>query len=487
MPGVDTGSAVREKGSTVSEEIHFASARELARRIRARELSAREVVQAHLDQIERTNPQVNAIVTLVAERALEQAREADDRLAGGADAGPLHGLPIAHKDTHATGGIRTTSGSPIFADLVPAADELVVERIRAAGAITIGKTNVPEFAAGSHTFNPVFGLTRNPYDLSRSAGGSSGGAAAALACGMHPLADGSDMGGSLRNPASFCNVVGFRPSPGRVPSWPVPAGWSTMGVQGPMARDVADAALLLSVLAGPDPRSPIALETPGSAFAGPLGRDVTGLRLAWSPDLGGRVPVDPAVTGVLEPAVKAFEELGCAVDEACPDLSGADEVFRTLRAWHWDLALGPLLDERPADFKPSLAANIEAGRALTGSDVGRAETLHTALFHRVREFFGRYDALLLPVSQVPPFDAAIEYPDEVAGHPMPDYLEWMRSCFLVSATGCPALSVPAGFTEDGLPVGLQIVGRHRADLAVLQLGHAFEQATGHGTQRPPIS
>lgn len=189
----------------------------------------------------------------------------------------------------------------------------------------------------------------------------------------------------------------------------------------------------------------------------------------------------------LEPAVKVFEELGCAVEEACPDLSGADEVFRTLRAWHWDVALGPLLDERRADLKPSLAANIEAGRALTGSDVGRAEALHTALFHRVREFFGRYDALLLPVSQVPPFDAAIEYPDEVAGHPVHDYLEWMRSCFLVSATGCPALSVPAGFTGDGLPIGLQIVGPHRADLDVLRIGHAFEQATRHGTRRPGLA
>ncbi|WP_433463244.1 amidase [Spirillospora sp. CA-128828] len=471
----------------MSEEICFASARELARRVRARELSAREVVQAHLDQIERTNPQVNAIVTLVAERAAEQARDADERLASGARPGPLHGLPIAHKDTHATAGIRTTSGSPIFADHVPDTDELVVERIRAAGAVTLGKTNTPEFAAGSHTFNTVFGVTRNPYDLSRSAGGSSGGAAAALACGMHPLADGGDMGGSLRNPASFCNVAGFRPSPGRVPSWPVAAGWSTLGVQGPMAREVADVALLLSVLAGPDPRSPIALDTPGSAFAVPLDRDLAGLRLAWSPDLGGTVPVDPAVTGVLEPAVKVFEELGCAVEEAAPDLAGADEVFRTLRAWHWDITLRPLLEERRADFKPSLAANIDAGRSLTGADLGRAETLHTALFHRVRAFFGRYDALLMPVSQVPPFDAGTEYPDEVAGQPMHDYLEWMRSCLLISATGCPALSVPAGFTSDGLPVGLQIVGPHHADLAVLQIGHAFEQATRHATRRPELA
>ncbi|SPT49344.1 MULTISPECIES: amidase [Actinomadura] len=471
----------------MSEEICFASARDLARRIRTRELSAREVLQAHLDQIERTNPRVNAVVTLVAERAAEQARAADERLAAGEEPGPLHGLPVAHKDTHATAGIRTTSGSPIFADHVPAEDELVVERIRAAGAVTLGKTNTPEFAAGSHTFNPVFGLTRNPYDPSRSAGGSSGGAAAALACGMHPLADGGDMGGSLRNPASFCNVAGLRPSPGRVPSWPVAAAWSTLGVQGPMAREVADVALLLSVLAGPDPRSPIALETPGSAFAAPLDGDLAGLRVAWAPDLGGTIPVDPAVTGVLEPAVKVFQELGCAVEEAAPDLTGADEVFRTLRAWHWDITLRPLLDERRGEFKESLAANIDAGRSLTGADLGRAETLHTALFHRMREFFGRYDALLLPVSQVPPFDADLEYPEEVAGQRMHDYLEWMRSCFLISATGCPALSVPAGFTSGGLPVGLQIVGPHRADLAVLRIGHAFEQATRHAARRPPVA
>ncbi|MFD0687694.1 amidase [Actinomadura fibrosa] len=471
----------------MSDEIVFTPARELARLVRTRELSAREVLQAHLDQIERTNPQVNAIVTLVPERAEREALAADERLASGAETGPLHGLPVAHKDTHATAGIRTTSGSPIFADHVPDTDDLIVERMRAAGTVTLGKTNVPEFAAGSHTFNPVFGVTRNPYDPSRSAGGSSGGAAAALACGMHPLADGSDMGGSLRNPASFCNVVGFRPSPGRVPSWPVPAAWATMSVQGPMARDVADVALLLSVLAGPDPRSPIALETPGAAFAVPLDRDLAGLRVAWSPDLGGTVPVDPAVTTALEPAAKVFADLGCTVEEACPDLSGADEVFRTLRAWHWDLSLGPLLDERRGDFKPSLAANIEAGRLLTGADVGRAEALHTALFHRVRTFFERYDALLLPVSQVPPFDAGAEYPAEVAGVPMADYLEWMRSCYLVSATGCPALSVPAGFTPDGLPVGLQIVGPHRADLAVLQIGHAYERATGHGARRPPLT
>ncbi|MBO2445738.1 amidase [Actinomadura barringtoniae] len=469
----------------------YTPATELARSIRDREISAREVVQAHLDRIERVNPQVNAVVTLTAERALREAHAADERLMTGAYAGPLHGLPVAHKDTHETAGIRTTLGSPIFADHVPVRDELLIERMRAAGVITLGKTNVPEFAAGSHTFNPVFGPTRNPYDLGRSAGGSSGGAAAALACGMHPIADGSDMGGSLRNPASFCNVVGFRPSPGRVPSWPSVAPWSTMGVQGPMARTVADAALLLSVMAGPDSRDPISLETPGETFGRPLDRDLTGLRVAWAPDLGGRVPVEPVVNEVLGEAAKVFADLGCEVEEACPDLTGADEVFRTLRAWEFELKMGELADEHAGRLKQSLVHNIEFGRALTGPDVGKAEILHAALYQRVREFFERYDALLAPVSQVVPFAADLEYPDEVAGRPMIDYLEWMGSAYFISATGCPAISVPGGFTPEGaetpgLPVGLQIIGPHRSDLAVLQIAHAFEQATMHHTRRPAL-
>jgi amidase len=468
----------------LSEEICFLSARELARRIREREVSAREVTEAHLARIEAVNPRINAIVTLTAERALEEAGEADALLASGAEAPPLHGLPVAHKDTHDTAGVRTTSGSPLLADNVPVRDELVIERMRAAGTVMLGKTNVPEFAAGSHTFNPVFGTTRNPYDLSRSAGGSSGGAAAGLAAGLFPLAEGSDMGGSLRNPASFCNVVGLRPSPGRVPGWPGDAAWATMGVQGPMARDVADAALLLSVLAGPDPRSPIALETPGSAFAVPLERDLTGLRVAWAPRLDGSIPFEPEVVATLENAAKVFTDLGCTVEEACPDLSGADEVFRVLRAWQFELALGTVMDRHRDRMKPTLVANIEDGRRLTGPDVGRAEVLHTRLYHRVRRFFERYDLLLAPVCQVLPFDADLEYPTEVAGEPMTTYVDWMRSAYLISATGCPALSVPGGFTESGLPVGLQVIGPHRADLAVLQAGYAFEQATAYGERRP---
>ncbi len=455
--------------------------------LRAKEVSAREVLDAHLAQIERCNPAVNAVVTLVADRAAEAAAAADERLAKGEDVGPLHGLPVAHKDTHDTAGIRTTYGSPLLAENVPAHDTLVVERMRAAGVITIGKTNVPEFAAGSHTVNPVFGATTNPYAADRSAGGSSGGAAAALACGMHAIADGSDMGGSLRNPASYCNVVGLRPAPGRVAAWPQAAPLATMAVAGPMGRTVGDVALLLGVLAGPDLRDPAALDTPGAVFAAEPSTDVRGLRVAVAPDLGGTVPVDGGVRDVVERSARVFEDLGCVVEPACPDLTGADEVFRTLRAWQFELTFGAQLDAHPDAFKATLRDNVLAGRALSGPDIGRAHLLHAALFHRVREFFTRYDALLAPVSQVPPFPIDWEYPNEVAGVPMRDYLEWMSSAYLISATGCPALSVPAGFTPDGLPVGLQIVAPHRDELGLLRVGRAFEQATGHGKVRPALA
>lgn len=340
---------------------------------------------------------------------------------------------------------------------------------------------------GSHTVNPVFGATRNPYDLSRSAGGSSGGAGAALACGMQPIADGSDTGGSLRNPASFNNVVGLRPSPGRVPSWPDKAPWGQLSVKGPMARTVQDVALTLSVLAGPDPRSPLALETPGSLFSGRLDGDVRGWRVAWSPDLGGSVPVEAEVRDVVRGAVEVFAALGCEVEEACPDLSGADEAFHVQRAWQMELAHGPLLDEHRHRMAPDVVWNIEEGRKLTGPDLGRAQLLQAALFHRVREFFGRYDVLLLPVSQVAPFDVRLPYPASVDGIAMETYLDWMRSASLITMTGCPALSVPAGFTPGGLPVGLQVVGPHRGDAAVLRAGHAFEQATRFGERRPDVA
>jgi amidase len=362
----------------------------------------------------------------------------------------------------------------------------VVARLRRAGAIRVGKTNVPEFAAGSHTFNPVFGVTHNPYRHGLSAGGSSGGAAAALAAGLVPLAEGSDMGGSLRNPAAFCNVVGLRPTPGRVPTWPAALGWAQLSVQGPMGRTVADVALQLSAIAGPDRRVPISLTDDPAGFAPPLEASLAGLRVAWAPDLGGRLPVDPTIVSVLAPAVTAFESLGAEIEEACPDLGLADEVFGVLRAWIFDAAYGDLVRRNPDKVKETIRWNAAAGAALTGADVGRAEIAHTTLYERVVAFFERFDVLVAPTTQVLPFPVETEYPTEVAGVPQPDYIGWMRSCTLITATGCPAISVPGGFTPDGLPVGLQIVAAPRADRRLLEVAHAFEQATGFGRRRPAL-
>ncbi|WP_020659952.1 amidase [Amycolatopsis benzoatilytica] len=474
-------------GSPVHPDICDVPATELARRLHGGEISAREVVTAHLERIEQANPRINAIVTLTAEKALAEAAEADQRFVRRELLGPLHGIPVAHKDTHDTAGVRTTSGHPLLADNIPDRDHLSIERMRAAGAITLGKTNVPEFGAGSHTFNRMFGATRNPYDRTRSAGGSSGGAAAALAAGMQPLADGSDMGGSIRNPASFCNVVGLRPSPGRVPVVPDRALWETTVVQGPMARTVADVALLLSVMAGPDSRSPLSICEDPCRFAQPSTVDPRSLRVAWSPDLGGAVPVEPSVRAVVESAAQVFRDLGSTVVRDCPDFAGADEVFRTRRGWRFAMSFAASLDEHPGEFKQTLADNIRYGRRLTGTDLARAEQLQAALFHRVGQFFAGYDVLLLPVSQVPPFPVELEYPDEVDGTPMRDYLDWMSSASAVSVTGCPALAVPAGFTSDGLPVGVQLLGKFRDELTVLRAGRAFEEATRHGERRPPHS
>ncbi len=466
-------------------ELCFLPATELARRIRAKELSASEVMAAHLTQIERVNPLVNAIVTLLPEQAMRQARAADEALARGDLPGPLHGLPVAHKDLFPTKGIRTTFGSPIYKDFVPDHDALIVERLRRAGAITIGKTNTPEFGAGSQTYNPVFGATRNPYDLTKTCGGSSGGAAVALACGMLPIADGSDMGGSLRNPASFCNVVGLRPSPGRVPVWPSLTGWSTLSVAGPMARTVQDVALMLSAIAGPDPRSPIAIPEPGSRFAQPLERDFREVRVAWSRDLGG-LPVDLRVTAAIDGQRQVFEALGCTVEECELDFSGADEAFKVLRAWHFELAYGELLRTHRDQLKDTVIWNIEEGMRLSGPQIGRAERLRTELYHRMRVLMERYAFLILPVSQVPPFDVQQPYVTTINGAQMETYIDWMRSCYYISVLGLPAIAVPCGFTPEGLPVGVQIVGRHQDDWGVLQLAYAFEQATGLWRRRPPV-
>ncbi len=467
------------------QELCFLPATELVQLIRGREVSATEVMQAHLDQIERHNPAVNAIVTLVPERAMEGARALDALIAKGEQGGPLCGLPVAHKDLAPTRGIRTTFGSPVFADFVPQQDAIIVERLGKGGALTIGKTNTPEFGAGSQTFNRVFGATHNPYDLERTCGGSSGGAAAALASGMIPIADGSDLGGSLRNPASFCNVVGLRPSAGRVPSWPSLAGWFPLAVVGPMARTVSDVALMMSAIAGPDPRSPISIEQPASLFSQPLERDCKGLRIAWSSSLGG-LPVEPEVRRVLESHRSVFEQLGCVVEEADPDLRDADEIFQVMRAWNFELSYGELLNTAREQMKDTVVWNIEEGQRLSGPQLGAAERKRTLLFHRMREFMDNYDFLVAPVVQVLPFDVNVPYVTEINGEQMTTYVDWMKSCYWISVTGQPALSVPCGFSANGLPVGVQIVGRYRDDFGVLQIGHAFEQATGYWKQRPVL-
>ena len=464
----------------------YSTAREMVAAVAAKEISARELLDLHLARIADTNPDVNAVVSLDEERARAGAAEADERLARGEPVGPLHGLPHAFKDTHEVAGWRTTFGSPLRENYVPKRDDLVAERIRGAGVVTIGKTNVPEWAAGSHTFNPIFGTTRNPYDLTRSAGGSSGGAAAALASGMVPLADGSDMGGSLRNPASFNNVVGLRPSPGRVPSWPTTNAWELTSVGGPMARNVEDLALLLSVLAGPSRRAPLSLETPGSVFAPPVHGDLAGVRVALSVDLGGAFQVDHAVADVVRAQAAVFEGHGASVEDAHPVLHSADAAFRTLRAWVFQYRFRTLLEKRPDGFKPSLRDNIQLGADLTGGDVAKAYQQLTSIQDRMRAFFETYDVLALPVSQVPPFSADEEYPAAINGEPQATYLDWMRSAYLITVTGCPAISVPAGFTPEGWPVGIQLVGPARGERRLLEVARAFEQATRVGDRRPTI-
>jgi len=467
------------------DELCDQPASELARRIRAKEVSALEVMSAHLARIERLNPALNAIVTLHADEALDRARDADARQARGERLGALHGLPVAHKDSMLTRGMRTTWGSPIYKDFVPDQDCTIVARQREAGAIAVGKTNVPEFTAGSQTFNTVFGATRNPYDPSKTCGGSSGGSAVALACGMVALADGSDLGGSLRNPANFCNVVGLRPSVGRVSRAPSQDVWNTLAVNGPMARTVEDVGLYLSVLAGPDPRDPLTFAEDGANFGALPARDFKGTRVAWSADLGG-LPVDPAVTAVLESQRGALTELGCAVEEASPNLDGADEVFQTLRGVLFVNEFGDLLDRYPNAFKDTIVWNVQFGRALSSEQIARATRLHTQVFGRMQAFMQRYEFLIAPVNQVAPFPVEVPYVTEIAGVKMENYLDWMRSCSWITVTGHPAISVPCGFTADGLPVGVQIIGRYRDELGLLRFARAFEQRTQTGRRRPAL-
>jgi len=468
----------------VDDDLCFSSALDLVRMLRSLKLSARELLSAYLHRIHRVNPQLNAIVSLSEQQATDSAAAADNAAARGAVLGPLHGLPIAVKDLADTAGIRTTYGSPLFADHVPDADAPHVALLREAGAVILGKTNTPEFGAGSQTFNPVFGSTRNPWDPRMTAGGSSGGAAAAVAAGLLPFADGSDLAASVRNPAAMCGLVGLRTTPGIIPAVD-PAlddAFNPLAVIGPIARTPADAALLLSALRGRDQELPLA--RPGAD--GSAGRvELAGLRIAWSADLGG-LPVEPEVTEVLDRARKALARAGAVTIDAEPDLSDADEVFHVLRSVLLAGKLGPLLQSGRDQMKQTLVWNIEQGLALTGPQVAAALRRRSAIFDRMKKFLRGYDVLALPTVQVTPFPVEQEWVTEINGVPQRTYIDWMRTCSRITVTAHPSVSVPAGLSADGLPVGLQLVGRYGSDERLLAIAEPIRQATLPATTRPAI-
>lgn len=475
-----------------SQELLELSAVELSRKIHAREVSAREVMEATLARIAAVNPQINAIVSLRdGDALLAEANAADVELAEGRSRGPLHGIPQAIKDLAMTAGIPTTMGSPVFARQVPEEDGIQVARIRAAGGLFIGKTNVPEFGLGSHTYNPLFGPTRNPYDTTRSAGGSSGGAAAALAARMLTVADGSDMMGSLRNPAGFCNVLGMRPSYGRVPSGPGPESFfDGMATEGPMARSVDDLALLLSVQAGYDARAPQSLPGDGAEFVPPIRSDIAGLRVGWLGDLGGHLPFEPEMLELCRAAVDVFAGLGCRVEEPAPGFD-AERVFQAwadLRSWRVAGKLGGLYEAAATrdKLKPAAIWEIERGRVLTPARLEEASVVRSAFYRAVLRLFEKVDVLILPTAQVFPFDVTLDWPKEVGGRAMDTYHRWMEVVVPASLLGLPVVAVPAGFSAEGLPAGIQIIGRPRDDLGVLQAAKAYEQATDWLSRKPAL-
>jgi amidase len=470
------------------DELCFVPASALAAMIRRRTVSPLEVVRAVLARIDKVNPALNAYCTVAAEQALAAARRAT-AAAGkrGARLGPLHGVPVSIKDLTPTRGIRTTWGSKLHEHHVPDTDGLVVERLKAAGAIVLGKTNTPEFGAGANTFNAVFGPTRNPWNPALTCGGSTGGGAVALATGMGPLAQGSDLGGSLRLPAAFCGVVGLRTSPGCVPVWPVVTAWDSLSVQGPMARTVADTALMLSTLVGPDARAPISYPVDARALLAAVRRpSVEGLRIAWGGDLG-ITPLDHEVRRVTEAALDVFRRLGARVEAAHPSFAEVAEIVRTTRG----ASMAARHHDKLADWKPvmqdNLVRNIEQGLALTPAEIGQGERLRTDLFHRVRVFMERHDLILTPTAAVPPFPLELTSgPREINGVVMTNYIQWALLTYAFTVISAPAISVPCGFTRDGLPVGLQIAGRWRDEAGVLCAAAAFEQAQPWAHNRPPV-
>jgi amidase len=464
----------------MSDSLALLPATELSRRVLAREISAVEVLEACLERVEQLNPTLNAVVTLNP-RAREEARKVDRRVERG-EALPLAGLPVGIKDVTEVAGVRTTYGSPLFAEHVPAQDALVVRRFREAGAVILGKTNTPEFAAGGNTWNKVFGRTRNPWNPELSAGGSTGGGAAGLASGMIALAQGTDLGGSLRIPASFCGVVGIRPSVGLVPTHPSEFPWDTLQVTGPMGRTAEDIALALQAIAGPSDLSPFAQPAAERDFVAAVRRGVPDeLRLAYCPDIAG-IEIEPDVERVCREAAFSLEDAGATVEEIPLDLAFARGAFLALRGLWFVTQLHPLLD-RLDEFGVNVRNNTRMGLAATIEQVGAAEQARKRLWGMFGELFRRFDYLLTPTMAVPPFPAEENFPHAIAGKPMETYVDWIAPTFVLSMTGLPVASVPAGLDPSGLPVGLQVVGRPRAEEAVLALAAKVQRL--RPLPRPP--
>lgn len=477
-----------DEAGRAEEALIWLSAEDLAAAIRGRQLSSVEVVTAFLDRIDEVDGKINAITTKVPrEEALAAAAAADRAVAAGAELGPLHGLPIAVKDLMDVAGLPTTHGATPFADAPPAArDSLLAERLRAAGVVFLGKTNTPEVGLGTTTYNGIFGPTRNPWAPAMNAGGSSGGAAAAVAAGMLPLADGSDSGGSIRYPAAFCNLIGLRPSPGRIPSGRAGDAWSPHGVVGPIARSARDAGLMLSALAGADRRAPLAIDEDPAPFADVLPADLAGLRIAWSPS-GGGLPVEPEVTGTLAATLELLGAHGAVIEETDPYLfDQADECWRIVEMLGFLESCGEMVARHGPAVRRDLVRNVKEGRGLSAEEIVRGFALRTEIFRATARLLSQYDVLALPATPVVSVRAATTWPTEVAGTHFDRYFLWQRLACRVTVTGHPAASVPGGFSAAGLPVGLQLVGPHRGDLRLLRIAAAIEEATGYSRRRAQL-
>ncbi len=477
------------KGNLSTEDLCFTPAVELREMLRKKAISPVELMKAFLERIERVNPAINAYCTLVPDMALEAARKAESAIMQGKESGLLAGIPVSIKDVTPTAGIRTTYGSKLYENFVPAEDELLVERVKKEGGIILGKTNTPEFAAGASTFNQVFGITRNPWNTAYTVGGSSGGAAASVAAGIGPLASGSDLGGSLRVPASFCGVIGLRPSPGRIPHYPNLLHWDDLSVQGPIARTIPDTALFLDAMSGPDGRSPVSLPGEATPFLqAAQNPEARNLKIAWSDNLN-LMPVDPVVLKEARKAIDVFRGLGGEVTEDCPDFSGAKETALTLRGVRFVAVYGEQYQNDP-EFRrwvnPLVTGNIEQGLKLSAQEIAWAHRQRSEIWTKAKKFFDKYDLLLTPTAPIPPFIAEMKFPTEIAGKPMEHYLDWAMLTYAITMTGHPAISVPCGWTEKGLPIGVQIVGKHHGEAALLRAAAAFEQAAPWAGKRPTL-